>query len=384
MKSISRKILWAVILTTTTVSVAVAHTLGSKTAKKIFPVKMRKIFSFTGQLKEQSEMADTIKKSFPVGQGGSLTVKSSIGTVEVEAADTNTVNIEVVRRIKADNRQDADEVISNLQLDFQHRDKDVQVLVKLPEEWGWDKIKRIRLDFKISVPRAYNVSVQTVGIIKTNDLAGAVDLSTAGFSLTTGNVRGSVNLSSAGGPIRIGNVAGPMTISSAGGSVKMGDVQGMVDVASAGGSVRMGSVDGDLDVRSGGGLVSAGRVDGHVKVNSSGGYIHIAEVTKAIEAVSLGGEVKTYFSRQPQSDSSFLTSGGSVNLRLADSAGVSVDVNTGPGSVVSDYPLSKVREITGSVFTGDLNGGGPKVTIRTAAGHLTLRRENGSNAKSRH
>lgn len=356
MKSFSRKILWVAILITNIVGVAVAHSVGGKTAKKVFPWKFKNDCDWAGQLKGLPEVRDTQSKTFPVSQGGSLAVKSNIGSVEVEAVDSNTVNIELVRRIKAASQAETDEIIRSMQINFVHTNNDVEVHVKLPEEWDWDKIKRVKVDFKITIPRVYNLNVQTVGIIKTNDLTGKVGLSSAGFSLTTGNINGSARLSSAGGPISIGNVGGPLTLSSSGGSLRMGNVNGNLDVVSSGGSV------------------VAGRVNGRATVQSSGGYIHIEEVTEGMEAVSLGGEVRTSFSRQPQADSSFVTGGGSVTLRLADSVGVTVDADTGEGSVDSDYPLSKSRDGFNSVFKGDLNGGGPKVTIRTAAGHLSLRR----------
>jgi hypothetical protein len=307
------------------------------------------------QKKEQTEMTETIKKSFPVSPGGSLTVKSSIGTVEVQAVDTNNVNIELARQIKAVNAQEFEQIIRDLQLDFVHKGSDVEVLVKLPEEWGWEKIKRIRLDMKITIPLAYNVKVRTVGVIRTNDVQGNLQLASSGFSLTTGNVRGSVDLSSSGGQIEAGDVNGPATVSS------------------DGGPIRIGNIDGDFNVRSSGGSINAGRVDGSVTAHSSGGYIRIKEVTNAIKAITQGGYVSTYISGQPQSDLSFVTLGGSVNLRLAGNVKLTLEADVGAGSVHSDFPLPE-REESSSIVNGDINGGGPKMIVRTAAGSLTLRK----------
>lgn len=356
MKSISSKIFWAGLLLINVIGLAFAHPRNSKSCGKSLPARMMSSFVKAIKIKEKFEMSETIKKSFPVSPGGSLTVKSSIGTVEVQAVDTNTVNIELVRKIKTANSEETDEILKNLRLDFVQNGNDINVIANLPEEWDWERIKRLRLDFNISVPRSYNVNVWTVGIIKTSDLRGTVKLSTAGFSVTTGNINGSLNLSSAGGPINVGDVNGPVAVSS------------------AGGSVRIGNINGELNVKSGGGSITAGRVDGRVTAHSSGGFIRIEEVTNTIEVASLGGSVQTYISRQPQSDSSFVSSGGSVNLRLAETVGASIDADAGPGKVHSDYPLKRLLETYDSAFTGDINGGGPKITIRTAAGNVTLRK----------
>jgi hypothetical protein len=357
MKSISRKMFYAGLLLINVVGLAYAHSRSSsKTCGKSFPARMMSSIVEAVKMKEHTEMKETIKKSFQVSPGGSLTVHSSIGTVEVQAVDSNTVNIELVRTIKTANSSEADEIIKNLRLDFAQNGNDVNVIVNLPEEWDWERIKRLRLDFNISIPRSYNLDVRTVGIIKTSDLQGTVKLSTAGFSLTTGNVNGSLNLSSAGGPINVGDVNGPVTVSS------------------AGGTIRMGYVNGELNAQSSGGSIAAGRVDGRVTAHSSGGSIRIEEVTNTIEAISLGGAVQTYISRQPQSESSFMTSGGSVNLRLAETVGASIDADAGEGNVLSDYPLPRLHGTHGSAFLGDINGGGPKITIRTAAGNVTLRK----------
>ncbi|HEV7857246.1 MAG TPA: hypothetical protein VGO91_01215 [Pyrinomonadaceae bacterium] len=360
MKSISRKLFWAALLLVNVVGLAFAHSRSSssnsKTCGKSLPARMMSSIAEAVNMKEQAEMSETIKKSFPVRPGGSLTVRSSIGTVEVQAIDTNTVNIELIRKIRTANSREADEIIKNLHLDFVQNGNDVNIIASLPEEWDWERLKHLRLDFNISIPRSYNLNVRTVGIIKTSDLEGTVKLSTSGFSLTTGNVNGSVNLSSAGGPIQVGDVNGPVMVSS------------------AGGSIRTGNINGELDAQSGGGSIAAGRVDGRVTVHSSGGSIRIEEVTNTIEAASLGGSVQTYISRQPQSDSSLVSSGGNVNLRLAENVGATIDADAGPGTVLSDYPLTRLHETHGSAYTGDINGGGPKITIRTAAGNVTLRK----------
>lgn len=315
--------------------------------------KMKGVFA--NQMKEQSAMTETIKKSFPVSPGGSLTVKSSIGTVEVQAVDTNNVNIELIRQIKAANDRERERIINDLQLDFVHKGSDVEVLVKLPEEWDWERIKKVRLDMKITIPLAYNVKVRTVGVIQTNDLQGNVELASSGFPLTIGNVRGVVDLSSSGGQINARDVNGPATVSS------------------DGGSIRIGNIDGDFSVRSSGGSINAGRVDGSVTAHSAGGPIRIAEVTNAIKAITQGGGVSTYISRQPQSDSSFVTLGGSVNLRLAENVRLTLEADVATGSVLSDFPLPK-REPSSSIVRGDINGGGPQLIVRTAAGSLTLRK----------
>jgi Putative adhesin len=358
-KLLLRKGLGVSILLITIVAVVYSHDGG--TSREIFPVKMKGVFA--NKMEEQTEMTEMIKKSFPVSPGGSLTVKSSIGTVEVQAVDSNNVNIELTRQIKAANKKELEQILKDLQLDFVHNGSNVEVLIKLPEEWDWNKIKRVRFDMKITIPLIYNVKVRTVGVIQTNDLRGHVELSTSGFRLTTGNVRGSVDLSSAGGAINAGDVNGPAT------------------VTSAGGAIRIGNIDGDFNVRSSGGSINAGRVDGRVTAHSAGGYIRIKEVTNAVEAISQGGEVSTYISRQPQSDSSFVTAGGSVNLRLAESVKLSLEADLGSGSVLSDYPLPR-REPSSSIVKGDINGGGPKITVRTAAGNLTLRKWDPANPET--
>jgi hypothetical protein len=354
-KSVLRKSLGASILLITIAGTAVVYSRDGGTSRTIFSVKMN---VFANQIKE-TEMTEIIKKSFPVSPGGSLTVKSSIGTVEIQAVDSNNVNIELARQIKAA-RQELEQITRDLQLDFVHNGNDVEVLVRMPEEWEWKRIKRIRLDMKITIPLTYNVKVRTVGVIQTNDLQGNVELSSNGFSLTTKNVRGAVDLSSAGGPISTGDINGPAT------------------VASAGGAIRMGKIDGDFNVRSSGGSINTGRVDGRVTAHSAGGCIRIEEVTNGVEAISLGGEVSTFMSRQPESDSNFETAGGSVNLRLGEDVRLTLEADLGAGSVLSDYPLAP-RERYSSFVKGEINGGGPKIIVRTAAGNLTLRKSGSSN-----
>ena len=98
--------------------------------------------------------AEIHRRSFDVGDGGRLEVGTDVGSIEVEAAGSGRVEIEV----EATGPR-ADE----LKLDFSQSGDDVTVRGKLPRRglirWGSGP----RVKYTITVPARYDVDLGTAG-----------------------------------------------------------------------------------------------------------------------------------------------------------------------------------------------------------------------------
>jgi hypothetical protein len=340
MRSISRPFLWAVLLTLGLTCIGAAHAAGSGAGKSsgFFRLEIFTLFPLIGMTKAQAGIQDEVHKSFKVAPGGQLTLDSDVGNVEITTGSSDTVSVEIKRRLKVDGRQEADELLRNLTLDVSQSGNDVNVIVKLVDDNNQTNRRKIQMDFRVSMPRNFNLKLRTVG------------------SASVGDVQGAVNASTAGGSLSIGNVEGPLT------------------AKSGGGSLTVGNVGGDLDARSGGGSITVGRINGRVSASAGGGSVSIEEATDAIEATASGGSVKAYISRQPSAGFNIRADAGNIDLRLPDSVSISVDASCTAGRVTTEYGLTAAADNHGSSLKGDINGGGPPVVLRASAGNIRLRK----------
>jgi hypothetical protein len=72
------------------------------------------------------------------------------------------------------------------------------------------------------------------------------------------------------------------------------------------------------------------------------------------------------------SDIGLGTSGGGVRVSIAPDLSFNVDARTSGGHVRSALPLQVSGPPGGSRVEGELNGGGPKPTLRTSGGNIQL------------
>lgn len=313
---------------------------------------------FAASLVLGSQVDDRITKSFVVQPGGRLTVVVDRGAIFVKTADTETVVVEVIREAEARSLDEAEAVLEDHVVDFTHTGSDVSIQSEYPsaKQWWRRQKTRLHVEFHITVPRQYDVDLETKGAsIRVDDLEGEVRSKTAGGSLYFGHIQGSVTGLTAGGSIELDGSVGNANLKTAGGSIRIGEVEGDVTATTAGGSIEIE------------------RAKGRVVAKTVGGSIRVEEVLGAIEAVTAGGSVWAAITEQPEADCSLRTAGGNVTVRLAPHIAVTVDAKTSGGRVVTEVPVTVEGTLSRSALKGTLNGGGPTLVLRTSGGSIYLR-----------
>ena len=288
----------------------------------------------------RDDFEDSIKKSFRVAEGGRLTVESDLGSIEVKAVSGSTVEVEIIRTVRAHSEKEVDRVLEDLHIDFDHTGNNVTIITKYERGklglFDWDH-RNLRLRYIISVPLKYNVDLKT-----------------------------------AGGSISVDDLEGEVYSKTSGGSISLEGCTGMADVATSGGSINLGEVNGKVDARTSGGSISIDRAQGDVVAKTSGGSINVEEVLGSIDASTSGGTVTAHISKQPAADCRLSTSGGSVVAYLADGIGVDLDAHTSGGRVRTDFPVTVQGEISKSNLQAKVNGGGPLLYLRASGGNISI------------
>ncbi len=145
-----------------------------------------------------------------------------------------------------------------------------------------------------------------------------------------------------------------------------------LDLKTGGGSIDVSDLNGKIDARTSGGSIELGRIKGDVDINTSGGSIKVDEVIGNIDAHTSGGSIKATISKQPTKDAKLSTSGGSVTAYLLPSIKVDLDASTSGGRVKSDFDVD--GEVSKRSVRGEINGGGPKLKLKTSGGSVSVRK----------
>jgi hypothetical protein len=285
-----------------------------------------------------SGLRDEIVDSFAVKPGQTLDFDSDLADVEITTSDTDTLRAEFTREFKVGTTQEAQALRNKLTVEMAKTDNGVKVAVRFTGDRNGNERRKVRLDFRIAMPHKFNLDLRTAGSAK------------------IGDVDGSVKAKLLGGSLRLGNVSGSVMARAEGGSLGIGDVGG------------------DLDVVSRGGSVETRRVTGRVKAVAEGGSIAIADASDSIEARTSGGSVAASISKQPKAETKIIAEAGNIELRLPESAAVTIDASCTAGRLRSDFSLLGHQIDDPGRLKGTINGGGPLVMLRASAGNISLKK----------
>jgi DUF4097 and DUF4098 domain-containing protein YvlB len=306
----------------------------------------------------QASIDSNIHKTFNVAEGGTLIRDTDLGDIRVDPG-AGGVTIDVIRRAKTSSQSKANDLFKQFDLAFGQEGNNVRVTGKYDHPFRWFDFFGNDLDVKfvVTVPSRYNVQLGTSGgDIHVGDLNGEVRAKTSGGDLDLGHIAGVVDARTSGGDVNINGARAAVTLSTSGGDVSVGDAASTVNARTSG---------GDIEVK---------RVAGNLTAHTSGGSITIGEAHGTIDASTSGGSIQAHLTQRPAGDSTLKTSGGGITLTVASSVAIDVDAHTSGGDIETDVPVTLLGKQSDSTLNGKLNGGGPRVVLRTSGGDIRLRK----------
>jgi len=282
-----------------------------------------------------------IHKTFKVEKDGLLTIEADIGSIEIKTAGSNEVAVNIVFDRRRGSSSRLRDIMRDIDVNFHHSGNDVRVDLEYDRDFGsfWNSVgKYLKVTFMITVPREYNV-----------------DLQTSGGSISVDDLNGQVKSRTSGGSLYFGEIDGPVYGKTSGGSVTLHGCTKEVRVETSGGSIDIGEVSGD------------------VTAHTSGGSITVEEVMGTINARTSGGSVTAYIAEQPRADCTLKTSGGTVTAYLARDVEVTVNAGTSGGRVHTDFPVKVRGTLNSRSLNAEINGGGPELYLRTSGGNIYIK-----------
>jgi hypothetical protein len=295
---------------------------------------------------------DVIRKGFTVAEGGTLRLDANVGSIKIVSGGTG-VAVEVVRQAKG---RSAEQRMKEHQVTFSQSGNDVVITSDGDTAWHFVDWSDYRVQWNIRVPAHYNLDVRTSG--------GSIDLADIG---------GTVSARTSGGSIKTGQLAGAATLKTSGGSIDVRGASAALDVHTSGGGITIGDALARVEAKTSGGSISLARVGGDVLARTSGGGISIEDAGGTVDASTSGGPINAKLSRQLSGDSRLSTSGGGVTVLLASNVHVDLDAQASGGGVSSDVPITVRGTQDDDSLRGQINGGGPKLTLRSSGGGIRVK-----------
>jgi DUF4097 and DUF4098 domain-containing protein YvlB len=289
-----------------------------------------------------------IHRSFNVAPGGTLTIDADVGDIRVEPG-SGGVTVDITQRARSANR--------HLDVTFDQQQNDVTVRARLEPTSRWFNWSDTEAKFVVTVPSRYNLQLKT-----------------SGGDIRVGNLQGQIHVKTSGGGIDLGRIDGQVVADTSGGDVALAGGTGNVDLHTSGGGIRIGDANGSVTAKTSGGSIEVHRTAGDLYARTSGGGITIDEALGTVDAQTSGGSIHARLAQQPRADSRLSTSGGGITISIAPNVSVDLDAHTSGGDVDTDVPVTLLGRQDDSSIQGKINGGGPKLVLRSSGGNIRVRK----------
>lgn len=285
----------------------------------------------------QARIERVVEKTFTVQPGGLLKVETQGGTIRVETSSEPKVTVVAKQKIRASSENEADEILEKLTLTIE-QDSEGVVAKSRYEKMNWGRMP-VQVDFIVTVPTDYNVSLRT-----------------------------------SGGDVKVGDLAGEVRARTSGGNISLGKIGGDVDAGTSGGNVSLVEGAGTVKLNTSGGNIRVERAAGDTSLDTSGGDIEIKSVEGVVHADTSGGNVSAGIFGALKGDCELSTSGGRVRAVVDQGVGFNLDAATSGGGVdASGLTITIDRGGAGkSKLSGKVNGGGPLLKMRSSGGDIVV------------
>jgi DUF4097 and DUF4098 domain-containing protein YvlB len=268
--------------------------------------------------------------SYPLKPGGTLTVDTFNGAIDISTWDENTVDISGTKYGPSQDEAD------NLRVDIDHTPSSVSIHVQRPTDRRHNEGARLT----IKAPRG----TQFDRIVTSNS------------------------------SIRTEDGAGPAHLRTSNGSIHVTNLHGDVEAETSNSAIEIEGVDGNVRAHTSNGHIRAERVNGSTdaSTSNSGVNIDVARADKEVRIDTSNSGVELDLPRNFSSNVHVETRNGPITLHLADGANARLSAHTSNSSIETDFEVRAQGELSRNRLEGVIGSGGPLIELITSNGSIKL------------
>ncbi len=280
---------------------------------------------------DSGRLSQDFHYSYPLKPGGSLSVDSINGPVEISGWDQSTVDISGAKYAPTAELRDA------IRIDVSAAPDSISVRAVRPSE----RHGNMGVHFTIKVPRKTVLDriVTTNGTVTVQDVDGTARLRTSNGRVSARDVTGDLDIQTTNGGIEL-DQTGSASLRTTNGPIRAQDVRGAFEAVTTNGAVRA-QVDGG----------GPGRP---IRVETRNGAVDLT-----LREANLG-------------DVSVSTSNGAITLRLPEKTNARVMASTSHSRIDSDFQVQAAAPAARDRLEGTIGAGGPTLDLSTSNGVIRL------------
>jgi DUF4097 and DUF4098 domain-containing protein YvlB len=268
--------------------------------------------------------------SYPLKQGGRLSLETFNGSVDISTWDQDTVDVSGTKTGPSEDALEA------LKINVDHDADSVSVRAVRPVE----RRNNLGARFVIKVPRntAYDRIVTSNGPIHVQDGIGPAKLRSSNGAIRIHSLHGSLDAQTSNGPIDLDDLDGDATLHSSNGHIHVEHISGALEASTSNNGIRA-----EID-----------RPGHNVRVDSSNGSIDLTLPAGLSSGVRAS------------------TSNNSITVHMPIETNAHLIANTSNSSIESDFDMQVRGEIRRHHIDGNLGSGGPTIDLSTSNGAIRL------------
>jgi len=335
------------------------------------------------------DIDDVTPKKIPAN--ARVMVRNGRGDITVRGSDSGEIRVTAKKTVRSWSEKEAERIAEPVKVTIEQNGDGYEV-----HPTGFDlSSSKIGVDMEVTIPKKSALSVKTdkgdvavsgiSGDVVVTDMTGDVDVrGTAGdvnVEMRKGDAKvsgtkGDVKISGKGGEIEVNDTAGSLTVE--------GEFYGPIRADKAAKGVRMVSSKTDLTLSALSGHFETG--SGNMDIVDAPGNMSLRTRDSEINVENPGGKVSidnrnasvgVRFSSAPKEDVQITNSSSEIALTVPGGASFEITADCRNCEISSEFPgLGASKTESGdSHLTGKYgNGKGPKITLKTSYGNISLRR----------
>jgi len=269
---------------------------------------------------------------YPLKAGGTLSLDSFNGSVEISGWDQDKVQVDGVQYGSTERLRDA------ISIDVVATGNSVQIRTIRPV----DARGNMGVKYVIKTPRKVNLDriVTSNGSVKVDDLEGVMRVRTSNGSVLASRISGDVEVQTSNGRVEVRSVDGPTTIRTSNGSVHVDGIRGALQATTSNGGI-------------------------HAR-------LHKPEPSRTVKLTSSNGGIDLTMDSLENNDIRVSTSNAGITVKLPSRVGARIRAHTSHSSIHTDFDVDREEPHSKNNLQGVIGGGGPTLELTTTNGSIRL------------
>jgi DUF4097 and DUF4098 domain-containing protein YvlB len=345
--------------------------------------------TYTFNASQQQDLSPDVVKT------GTLRVISDHGDVTVNAWDDAKVKVDVTKKVRANDQNEASKVDTQTQPTISI---DGNVITVNANTAASGKTS-VESDLEIWVPKTVMADVATRrGDIAVSGRGASVKTSTSRGDVSVSDITGNVDIEQRKGDIAVSKISGDVNVNGQISDSNISEVQGAlklngdyfgdmtlskiakgVTFHSSRTDMELARLDGDLNMQSGD--LRANNLAGPMRVLTKSKDIHLDDLSGDLRVENSNGSVEVHSNKLGTIEIQNRT--GDVQVIVPEKSNFQIEASTRNGEFQTDFSGLKIStQNDNASASGSVGNGGPKLTINNEHGNIEVRKAGAANSSA--